>query len=225
MTDPMDRVEPQRAQPDDAQEFSRIVPADRISPKPRRRGFSATAEERAAVAARLMVTAIDRLDVDCAVRRTAQRRTARLFSVSGTVSADLVQACVATGDPVRNTVEAPFTAMFSDDPAAFDRTASQPATSGASPGKPGVGGRSRREVVVDAEADDPPEPLTNGAIDVGELAVQELSLALDPFPRVPDVPLVNRQAGPEPAAGSEEGDDGRRRPFAKLSRLGLSETE
>jgi len=221
MTDPTEQDQSPEGRSDPDLEFSRLVPADRISPKQQRHGFSATGEERTAVAERLMVTAIDRLEVDCAIRRTAQRRTARLFSVSGTVSADVVQACIATGDPIRNTVESPFAATFSDDPAAFERTGTELAASPSSPDQPTAGGRNRREVVVDAEADDPPEPLTNGAIDVGELAVQELSLALDPYPRAPDVPPVDRQAGPRPPTDGDgdEGEDGRRRPFAKLASL------
>ena len=45
--------------------------------------------------------------------------------------------------------------------------------------------RETREVVLDAEAEDV-EPLVAGAIDIGEAVAQQLSLALDPFPRAPE---------------------------------------
>ncbi len=34
-------------------------------------------------------------------------------------------------------------------------------------------------------AEDPPEPIVNGAIDLGALAVEFLMLGLDPYPRKP----------------------------------------
>jgi uncharacterized metal-binding protein YceD (DUF177 family) len=43
------------------------------------------------------------------------------------------------------------------------------------------------EVELDPEADDPPDVLTSDAVDLGAYVVEDLSLAVDPFPRKPGV--------------------------------------
>ena len=54
------------------------------------------------------------------------------------------------------------------------------------------------EVVIDPEADDPPEPLGDGQVDAGEIVTQQLALALDPYPRAPGSALT-AEAGAAPA--------------------------
>ena len=55
------------------------------------------------------------------------------------------------------------------------------------------------EVVIDPEADDPPEPLGDGLVDVGEIVTQQLALALDPYPRAPGSELPAEAAPATPA--------------------------
>ncbi|MEM6491718.1 MAG: DUF177 domain-containing protein, partial [Pseudomonadota bacterium] len=57
---------------------------------------------------------------------------------------------------------------------------------------------------------DAPEPVDGDAIDLGELAAQALSLALDPHPRAPDAP---------DDASYAEADSAPPSPFAKLAVL------
>jgi hypothetical protein len=57
---------------------------------------------------------------------------------------------------------------------------------------------------------DPPDPITDGKIDLGALASEFLALGLDPYPRKPG---VNFEA---PAAGAEAGAAG---PFSVLNKL------
>ena len=42
-----------------------------------------------------------------------------------------------------------------------------------------------REAEVALDAADPPEPMVDGAVDLGEAAAEQLALALDPYPRAP----------------------------------------
>ena len=42
------------------------------------------------------------------------------------------------------------------------------------------------DLELDAEAAEAPEPAPDGWIDLGELAAEQLGLALDPYPRRPD---------------------------------------
>lgn len=46
---------------------------------------------------------------------------------------------------------------------------------------------SAGEVVIDPDAEDPPDVLESDAIDLGDYVVEHLALELDPFPRAPGV--------------------------------------
>jgi uncharacterized metal-binding protein YceD (DUF177 family) len=48
---------------------------------------------------------------------------------------------------------------------------------------------TKAEVERSLEEEDPPEPIYNGVIDLGALAVEFIAIALDPFPRKPGVEL------------------------------------
>jgi uncharacterized metal-binding protein YceD (DUF177 family) len=50
------------------------------------------------------------------------------------------------------------------------------------------------EEQVDEEAEDAPEMISNGHIDLGEVAAQYLALELDPYPRAPGVNLAAQLA-------------------------------
>lgn len=168
-------------------EFSRLVMVDDIGEDGLRIDFVATGEEREAVAARLGFLGLERLEGTATVERIGGREAVRL---NVTFSADVLQSCVVTLDPIGSHIEQAFELLF--------------AARGLSPGD--------REIEVDYEGEDPPEPLTEGALDVGEAVVEHLALAVDPYPRTPGVTLGDvlsptRNGGP---------DDG---PFAFLRRL------
>lgn len=63
------------------------------------------------------------------------------------------------------------------------------------------------EVELDPEADDPPDVLTADQVDLGAYVVEDLSLAVDPFPRKPGVDF-------EPPTATAEIS-----PFAVLAKL------
>jgi uncharacterized metal-binding protein YceD (DUF177 family) len=62
--------------------------------------------------------------------------------------------------------------------------------------------RRPAETDLDFEADDPPEPIRNGHIDLGELAAEQLSLALNPYPRAPGA-AIPEEFSPDPDAEEE----------------------
>lgn len=115
--------------------------------------------ERAALARRLDLIALDRLTASGWVRRGETRGSVVL---EGRLEAAVVQACVVSLAPVPASLTVDFRRLFV----------------AASAGPAG------REVVVDPLADEP-EPLPGRAIDVGEIVAEELALALDPYPRAP----------------------------------------
>ena len=58
------------------------------------------------------------------------------------------------------------------------------------------------EVEIDPEAESP-EPLVGHVLDLGEVLAEELSLALDPYPRSPDADrLLAEVQGPQAARGA-----------------------
>lgn len=174
-------------------EFSRPVEVDRIAATPSQMAIEANAAERAALAERFGLLSLDRLQATFTLRRLRKD----LIRVKGRVSASLVQACVVTLEPVPAEIAEELELDFAEG-------AADPAT----------------EIDLDAEAADGPEPLLGGQIDLGEVAAEQLGLALDPYPRKPGAELPPQwqgewQGDPVPEAGPTP----RVNPFATLEKL------
>jgi uncharacterized metal-binding protein YceD (DUF177 family) len=144
----------------DHPEFSRPFAVDRLGAVAFDETIIATPEERERVAARLGLVAIDRLAAEARLER---RGGGGVVHLSGRLEADVVQTCIVTLTGFPSHVEDSFETDFSAD-------------------APDYGG----EFVFDLDSE-PPEPIIGGAIDLGELVTQYLSLALDPYPRAPGV--------------------------------------
>ncbi len=90
--------------------------------------------------------------------------------VTGRVSATVGQTCVVTLDPIDNVVDESIDVTF------------------APPSQiPAMAKVVTKEEGEDAEIPDPPEPIVNGTIDLGQLAAELLFLGIDPYPRAPGV--------------------------------------
>lgn len=172
-----------------APEFSRPIPVNGLGDAVRSKRIEATAEECAALAERFSLPAIDALTADFAVRRP---NLGPIVTVEGRLKASIVQLCVVSLEPFPTTVEDDVSLSFTLDPVI-----------------------DALEVDIDAADPDEPEPLESGRLDLGELAAQHLSLALDPHPRAPDV------APPDEARGEDDDpDEGEApNPFAGLAAL------
>ncbi|MGK6322859.1 YceD family protein [Sphingomonas sp. DT-51] len=147
-------------------EFSRIERLDVIGGEDRRVTIAAEPDERAALARRFDLVAVERLDADLLVRRDAAG-----VLVRGTVRAAVVQACSVTGDPLPATIEEPVALRFI---------------------APGEGADD--EIELGSDSIDTVE-LEGGGVDLGETAAETMALALDPFPRSPRAEAVLRAAG------------------------------
>ncbi len=167
-------------------EFSRIVTPDRLGGPTVTDSVEASAAERKAVAKRLEILAVDRLAAQVTVKSVGRE----LFRVQGTWQADVQQACVVTLEPVLESLEGEFE---------VDYEAGGPAVA------------QDADVLIDPEAADPAEILPEEGIDVGELVVQELAVALDPYPRAPGAEVPEAYRPPE-----VEENDG---PFSALKVL------
>jgi uncharacterized metal-binding protein YceD (DUF177 family) len=116
------------------------------------------------------------------------------FRVSGSVTADVIQSCVVTLEPVEGRVDEPVEVKLV--PIA-DADRYKPKTT------------PEGEIIVDVEADDIPDFFDGPAIDVGAIAVEFFMLGLDPYPR-----KHGAEFAPLPDPGKAEVS-----PFAKLAVL------
>ena len=153
-----------------APEFSRPIRLVRIRKGPLRQEIVADSGERATLARRLDLVALDRLS---AVVELARQSDGTVL-LTAAFSADFVQSCVVTGDPVAGTVSDNLMLRY---------------------------GSAEQEPETSAEENEPAfEPLSGDVIDIGEAVAQELALALPPFPRIPGVSVESELgADAEPA--------------------------
>jgi len=165
-------------------EFSRLVRLDSLGAQPRVIPVEADDAERGALATRFDLVTLDRLEAS-----TECTRDGDSVDVVGQLSADLVQSCVASGEPVAARIEEIFRLRFVPAPSL----------------------ESEAEEVELSESDCDIIGYTGRAIDLGEAVAETLGLALDPFPRNPAAEEALRAAG----VLSEE-DAG---PFAALKGL------
>jgi hypothetical protein len=181
-------------------EWSHVVDIDKLSSEPRTFTFSADERQRIDLARRLAIVSIE----EAKAVVTLQKIGGGIVHALGTVRAELTQACVVSLAPVPVHIEDEFEGWYGD------KTATAVSFAKA---------RSEREVkkghteieVMEESAD--PEPIIGGKIDIGELATQYLSLALDPYPRAEGVSPVY-SIGPSDKDG--EGAELRKSPFEAL---------
>ena len=151
-----------------APEFSRIERVDTIGAGARSVTIAADAAERAALATRFGLLAVDRLEATFAVRRDAGGIVAQ-----GQVDAAVVQACSVTDEPLPVTISEAVALHFvtAEDAAAAEE-----------------------EIELDPDALDT-IPYDGNGVDLGEAAAETMALALDPFPRGPNAAAALRAAG------------------------------
>lgn len=168
-------------------EFSRPLNVERLSPDDLVQELTATPEERAAVAERLGLQALETLTAKVRLRSLGRGDYIR---VRGKLFARVTQTCSVTLAPVVSDVEQ-----------SLERTYTFEAPKAPAPGQ---------EIELEPEGEEPPDPIVDGMVDLGELVVEELSLAIDPFPRAEGVVFDAAAAGV-----AEEKEN----PFAVLAKL------
>ena len=157
--------------------WSVTVRLDEVPEAGRRVELEASAAAREELAKPVGVDAVERLSASF----TLARRGRDGLHVGGRVSATVRQTCVVSLEPVVNTI---------DEQVDVDFAPPREATDAADEGQSGA----------------EPEPLIGNSVDLGVLATEFLILAVDPYPRKPDV------AFEVPAAGEPESH-----PFAALA--------
>jgi uncharacterized metal-binding protein YceD (DUF177 family) len=168
-------------------EFSRPVSVRDLGGDAHRQVHIAANEgERERLSARLGILGIDRLEADFEI--TGEGATVR---AEGVLSADVIQACVVTLEPLKAHIEAAFERIYSEGEKVDDRA----------------------EVELAPEEGEPTEALVDGTFDAGEAVAEQLALELDPFPRAPNVEFQGY------TSGEKDEDPGKQGPFSALARL------
>lgn len=127
--------------------------------------FNANAEELAAIADRLRLVSLDRLDA-----HTVLKRDGDAVKATGRLKASLSQACVATGEPVAEHVDEAFDLSFVPAPTAEEELE--------------LAADQLDTIFHDGQA-----------IDLGTAIADTLALALDPYPRSAAADEALREAG------------------------------
>ncbi len=145
-------------------------------------GVTRKLEPDAAARARI-AKALDLASLESFVAEVTLAPTAGGWRLYGRVKASLAQTCGITLEPLPVGIDAPFSIALAE---ASDEESD--------------------EIVITLD-DESPDPIEGGQVDLGQYAVEQLALQLDPFPRKPGAEFVQP---PEPAEIS---------PFAVLKQV------
>lgn len=142
------------------------------------RTLTPDAAARARIARALDLASLERFEADVSLQPAAGG-----WSLSGRIRARLEQTCGVTLEPLPVEIDDAFSVALAEAPATTDD-----------------------EIVITLD-DSTPDLIEDGQVDLGQYAVEQLALRLDPFPRKPGAEFVQP---PEPAEIS---------PFAVLRKL------
>jgi hypothetical protein len=144
--------------------FSRPVHVSEIPDAGRRFTITTSPEERAAVAHLLGLPAV--ADLSAKLEVTPFRKDG--LAVGGSLHTRLTQTCVVSLEEFETTLDAPIEIRFSTD---------------------GVDPNLEFDLAElnDPYAEDPPDLLVGGQINLGSIITEFLALELDPYPRKPGV--------------------------------------
>ncbi len=170
-------------------EFSRPVSIVKLGAGGAHHRIAPTDAERAALAKRFGFVSLDHLEALIHITRAGAG-----VRVVGTIDARLAQHCVVSLLPVPETVSASFASRF----------------------LPGIDEDEADRLALEEPSEEIIEPLMGDFVDIGELVAQELSVAVEPYPRAPDVTIAPHLVADDDA---DDGDERRPNPFDALAAL------
>ena len=145
-------------------EFSRPLDLREVGRKPVE--LEASAEERAALARRFGLVAVERLTATLTLEPDGDAVNAH-----GRLEAAIVQSCAVSGEDLPVTIDEPLTLRFVPETPI-----------------------EAEELELDSEALDE-IPYTGGSLELGEAVAQSLALAIDPFATGPEAERVRKEVG------------------------------
>jgi len=177
-------------------EFSLIVAMGDVPPAGKELHFEADQTTRTRLARRYGIPEITRLAGTARIRPYRKEG----LTLDCHFEAELVQNCVVTLDPVTQHIDEEFRQRYLPEP-----------MTGPEPDAP----ENDREITIDVDAEDSPEPMKAGKIDIGETVAEQLARAIDPYPRKPGVSFDP----PSPSKEAGDASESRPNPFAVLEKL------
>jgi len=186
-------------------EFSFSVQVETLPHSGRAYDIAATEDERAAVAKRLGLQEVSALSAHLDVNFTS----GGVIKLTGHVDGTVTQTCVVSLAPVPAKIHESIDLSFVTEARAAAEAARREKAAR----------RKSKDDDEDFETGDDieqPEVALGGRIDLGEVAVTHLALALDPYPRVPGASFDPKAWGLEPEEAKNEAQPS---PFAALAKL------
>ena len=178
----------------DQPEFSCFVDCGKLRSGSKTYKIEANANEREALSSRFSIDSLESLVVEISLCLGA----GGVVLLTGKLKAALTQTCVVSLKPLVNEINLTFDRTYSASAKPFFGQQEEPDEDG-------------------SQADDqpePPEPLENGGIDIGEVASEELAIEIDPFPR-----LVGVEFDSVAENNEDQNAEELRNPFAVLEKL------
>ena len=173
------------------------VPVDTASTQDVSISLNVSEENRLA-----LQTALDLLDLrDLSGELTISAISGGRFIVKGEISANIIQECIATLEPVESKVHEVINLQYWPEYSGQVEANYEPGEISVSP------------------LDEEPELIEDGKIDVGRLIFETFSTSIDPYPRKKEAVFEWQQGD-----GPEAGENGTDHPFAALKVL-KSETQ
>jgi len=122
------------------------------------------------IAERLQVLKVKSLEVEC---KLSTQNGGHILNIQGRFKAEIVQECVVTLKPIESIIEDDFEAWYADHEKAvsFNRAKHQ------------IESLECGDEIQILEEKEDPEALIDGQVDLGEVAIQFLSLTINPYPR------------------------------------------
>ena len=182
-------------------EFSRPVPLSSIEKGGYKINIEANEKEKEGLSHRFEVDEIRSFSADLTVYPKADQMT---YKVQGRFTADVMQSCIVSGDPVSSHLEDRFEAWYRDQSKILSFIDKKQKIDEWEEGD---------EHELRSEEEDP-EILNDGILDLGEVAAQFLGLAINPYPKAE-----------ENLTGDhiETKEEDKPNPFAKLAALKTKE--
>jgi uncharacterized metal-binding protein YceD (DUF177 family) len=172
--------------------FSYRVKVGHISHNALEIRIEADERERAGLARLWDILGVEALSADLKLRRW-KKDGVKIF---GMVHAEVTQACVVTLDPVREVIDEEVDEIFVPEGSPLAR----------------IPANDQGEIMIDPDGPDIPESFTGDTIDVAAAVAEIVAMALDPYPRKPDVEFADH-------VESNPAEDVKPSPFAVLKSL------
>jgi len=169
----------------DNKEFYRPLRCNGIGISPVVRKIMARPDECQAIAKRLGLLEVRRLNADLSCRMLKSG----LFHLTGLFEADIVQSCIVSLEPVPAHLTGEVDMRLTEQEQILDQSIDNKRN------KKDKEWDDFSESVMSTWDLEEPEPIVGDEIDLGEIAVEHLAIAMDPYPRLPGARIPARWDG------------------------------